>query len=296
MIGSLPGTLDWLRVVSGSQLHVREAPHTRSAVLESLDRGSTVLELRKQGEWLRVRGNSGREGWVAARYLCTSPQPKTPPILEAAAPTEVGEVEVARMSPQPSPTVETVMVGKGKTVWVPKRWLNLRGAPGGTGRVLAKLQRGDALEVLKSGPEWMQVRSPQGQEGWVLARLTCPEAVTPEVQDPGPNQVGVVMNPGLRLRVKPHHQGKVIASMERGTNLWITQEQGGWLKAADDVGRVGWTAARFICSPPLTPIPSLHVARPDPIPAIAPSNPALDKVSAVLPEPVVPVSVFSFKL
>lgn len=296
---ALPEERNFLRVAAGSRLRLRKAPNTRGAVLERLNRGAPVLVLGKKGSWLHVRGNSGREGWMSARYLCTPPVPAPPQLLEAAAPAPPETMEVVKVTPEPAPMTAAPVVAKGKTVWVPKRRLNLRGAPGPKGRVLTKLRRGDALTVLESGVEWMRVRAPQGEEGWVLSRLTCPEAVTPEIREPAPHQVGVVMNPGLRLRVKPHHQGKILAALERGTNLWITKKKGNWLKAADDVGRVGWTAARFICSPPLTPIASLSVERPDPVPAIAPAAPSApkpEKVSALAPDPSPQVAVFSFKL
>ncbi len=74
--------LPWLSVrsvrtgmVVADRLNVREYPNSRAQVLGVYTRGTRVVILKEQGDWLRVRGTNGQEGWVAARYIQPEERP-----------------------------------------------------------------------------------------------------------------------------------------------------------------------------------------------------------------------------
>jgi uncharacterized protein YgiM (DUF1202 family) len=55
-------------VITASSLNVRSGPSTENPVQFSLNSGSVVDVLTRAGDWLQIRADDGREGWVAAEY------------------------------------------------------------------------------------------------------------------------------------------------------------------------------------------------------------------------------------
>ncbi|MEJ2099182.1 MAG: TIGR04211 family SH3 domain-containing protein [Desulfobacterales bacterium] len=53
--------------------------------------------------------------------------------------------------------------------------LTLRTGPSIENKILAVIESGQQLELLKAGEEWSQVQLPNGQEGWVLSRYLTPD-------------------------------------------------------------------------------------------------------------------------
>jgi len=52
--------------------------------------------------------------------------------------------------------------------------LTLRTGPSTENKILAVIESGQMLEVIKKGDEWSFVRLPNGKEGWVLSRYLTP--------------------------------------------------------------------------------------------------------------------------
>ncbi len=55
------------RVVKAKVANLRSAPGTRSRVVDKLEYGAVLRTLERRGDWVRVRGEDGRTGWVARR-------------------------------------------------------------------------------------------------------------------------------------------------------------------------------------------------------------------------------------
>jgi SH3 domain protein len=64
----------------------------------------------------------------------------------------------------------------GKTMYVSDVLkLTLRSGPSIENKIIAVIESGQEMEVIKSGDEWSQVRLPNGKEGWVLSRYLTPD-------------------------------------------------------------------------------------------------------------------------
>ena len=53
--------------------------------------------------------------------------------------------------------------------------LTLRTGPSTENKILAVIESGQMLEIIKFGDEWSQARLPSGKEGWVLSRYLTPD-------------------------------------------------------------------------------------------------------------------------
>ena len=63
--------------VTGSRLNVREAPTTSARSVAKVARGTRLVKLSEQGEWIEVELADGARGWVHGRYV--SAEPECPP-------------------------------------------------------------------------------------------------------------------------------------------------------------------------------------------------------------------------
>lgn len=55
-------------VITASTLNVRQGPGTDNAALYSVTSGTIVDVIARAGEWLNIRDDRGREGWIAAEF------------------------------------------------------------------------------------------------------------------------------------------------------------------------------------------------------------------------------------
>jgi hypothetical protein len=58
-------------------LHLRERPSSASPSLGSYPRGTLLMALGRQANWIEVRLADGTEGWMSSRYLGTAPTVET---------------------------------------------------------------------------------------------------------------------------------------------------------------------------------------------------------------------------
>lgn len=63
--------------VSADRLNLRGSPSTTGEVVGSMVRDDAVTILEEQGEWYRLRLESGQTGWAAAKYIQVVAEPPT---------------------------------------------------------------------------------------------------------------------------------------------------------------------------------------------------------------------------
>mgnify|MGYP000969135261 FL=1 len=70
-IGGSPRTL----VVNGSRVALRESPSSSGKLIDRLPAGQKVVELSRNGDWVRVRlSGGGSEGWVSSTLVGAKPR------------------------------------------------------------------------------------------------------------------------------------------------------------------------------------------------------------------------------
>jgi len=55
-------------VITASSLNVRQGPSTENPVVYSLNSGTIVDVVARAGDWLNIRDDQGREGWISAQF------------------------------------------------------------------------------------------------------------------------------------------------------------------------------------------------------------------------------------
>src|SRR6056297_2472540 len=66
--GGAGGAANEQVVITASSLNVRQGPSTENSVVYSLNSGAIVDVIARAGDWLNIRDDQGREGWISAQY------------------------------------------------------------------------------------------------------------------------------------------------------------------------------------------------------------------------------------
>ena len=112
--------------------------------------------------------------------------------------------------------------------------IRLRAAPGRRGEVIRELGQYTPLRVLGGSGEYFRVRSPDGVDGYVAARLTEP------VDSPIRSQVATA---GGTVLLEPNDNALVIVRLDAGQEVPVLGRYEGFLYVRAPSGQRGWMDA-----------------------------------------------------
>jgi len=127
--------------VNVDTLNVRSGPTLQHSRISRLQRGNVLPVLTERSGWLQVHLATGLSGWVAARHVSVREN------------SDLGRISGAK-----------AIVNAGM--------LNVRSGAGTAFGRLATVSRGSLLQVLSRQGNWLQVKLPDGRNGWVAAQHT----------------------------------------------------------------------------------------------------------------------------
>jgi len=118
------------------------------------------------------------------------------------------------------------------TVTVKGNRVSLRAAPALTAVLLGRAMLDDQLVLADdSNPEWAGVRPPSSVNLWVHSEYVAD---------------GIVKPARLNVRSGPSLNHSVVAVVERGDEVKVRAELGGWLKIVPPPGSVAWISRKYV--------------------------------------------------
>ena len=97
---------------------------------------------------------------------------------------------------------------------------------------IAVLDKGQEIELLWRKDEWIQIRLPDGRNGWVHSDLVQEKVV--------------VLGRQVHLRVSGSPQAEVLVTLEQERELGRIRQVGDWSEVVLADGRKGWMISRFL--------------------------------------------------
>lgn len=128
-----------LVVVKESEINVRSAPGSGTAVVGRVKQGDRLPVIDVSGDWYKVRLPGSGSGWVASKLV------------------EAASEDMERPSP-------AAAVARADNV-------NLRGGPGITHEILTRVNRGEKMQILEETGDWYKVQLSRGSIGWIARSL-----------------------------------------------------------------------------------------------------------------------------
>jgi cell wall-associated NlpC family hydrolase len=231
--------------VKASGANVRAGPGTQYPSYGTRPQGTKFYVLARRGDWAKVK-TPGGTGWVlcslltddsgTGRKLAGAPPPATG--------SSAGQVAKAYVS--------------GGVVY-------LRSGPSARYDARAVLQKGQILYVVRKQGGWLRARVHDGSAGWVYADYVKYDRTSgsgagshtgtpPPIADfPSPTRQYTggmqlsdvpawVDEDGARVRYAPGLDSDVKMSVDRGTQVTVTDIKGHWCKVRLPSGSYGWMA------------------------------------------------------
>ncbi|MDR9503679.1 SH3 domain-containing protein [Brevibacillus agri] len=120
--------------------------------------------------------------------------------------------------------------------------LNVRSGPSLQDAVVTTLPNKTVLPVISTKNDWVQVKLPNGQSGWVANWLVSAQ------QQPAPAAAKTVESTTTNLNVRsgPSQTHPVIQTINPGTRYPIVQKNGDWIMIQLSGGKTGWVAAWLV--------------------------------------------------
>ncbi|MCS6922816.1 MAG: LysM peptidoglycan-binding domain-containing protein, partial [Fimbriimonadales bacterium] len=82
---TVPPASGWAEI-NRDRINIRSAPSVRAERITIVDRWTKVRVLGREGEWSRVRLQTGRVGWVLSQYLSPTKPPVSRTLAKSSAP------------------------------------------------------------------------------------------------------------------------------------------------------------------------------------------------------------------
>ena len=158
----------------------------------------------------------------------------------------------------------------GQTMAVSTTKLNLHAAPGRTTHVIAQLDYGVMVVIVRVQRDWDQIHTPDGATAWVYSHYLSPDltlaarAGSADNPDTTSTPLGKastkvagfkqtssyrivrVTAEVLVVRAAPSTKASLVTKVRNGDRLRVMRSQHGWLYVIVRGGRSGWVSARWV--------------------------------------------------
>lgn len=184
--------------IASDNTNVRYGPGVDRDVKFQLGKQTPVEVLETQGQWCRIRTESGTYGWAAGWVLDFQPpgQPEATKIVE-------GEPVEA------------------KAGWVNRPRINVRTAPGTDNAIATRVTLGTEIVIVDQQDGWLRVALSDGTMGWVAENLIKTRAEHAALQrDPGATAEDASSRGRAVVREAMRHLGKAYVRGTSGPNTF----------------------------------------------------------------------------
>ncbi len=217
-------------------LNLRDAPSPAGNIVAELAGGTPLALVGRtfDNNWLKVRLQDGREGWVASGYVIVAIDLNTVPIL-----TSTPGVPAATPAPTHSiPAADAAVSADFGNGQVTAALLNLRSGPSISAGVLAELSAGTAVNIAGRSADnaWLLVQTSSGNQGWVYRayiRTGADLAALPVRQDVSPAGAAVVPA-GVLSNLTPTATSIFRSGQAQGNRANVFSKVGDSITVADD--------------------------------------------------------------
>jgi len=227
----------WINVAAAN---VRSAPGLGGDSYGTLESGTKVYVMARQGDWVKCK-TPGGSGWIRGDLLEYS-------ITAGRKLAAAGSSPKAAAPPAPATTSAS-----GKAFVLADR-VYLRSGPGSRFEKRATLIKGQTLYISAKKDMWRKVTVHGGNSGWVAAWLIKedkPAAApgssnTPEVARTDKVLTAWITAETARVREHPSSESKVKFSLSQGAKVQVAAVCGHWCKLRTMSGNYGWVAGWLI--------------------------------------------------
>lgn len=209
---------------------VYSTPDLQSPTIGMIGKGDSITVEQELGGWQKITYD-GQPGWITTN---------------SALPAVNKPVPSGNSGNNASASVAKVNASN----------VNLRSQPTTNSSVVGKLGQGDTLTILSRQGEWLQVKTPKQQQGWVAGWLVAqspsegdhvPSASIPSETSPSSTTPQVtILNPETNVRSGPGTTHQIVGRVQTGERYPILSTEGEWYRIQLTDGTTGYIAGWLV--------------------------------------------------
>lgn len=240
-----------------------------SDIRDTLKMNTKVEILDNKGEWLSVKTDSGKSGWIERPFITIPPEKyvvnNTSYNINIRTSPTTGSKLVGQLLPEAGAKyIDTyhswhIIEYKGSQYYIAS-WLtdieykagqkiyllydkiNLRKSPSLTSQVLGQGNRNDSYELVGEENGWFKIRLDDKSYAYVAGWLTTYDSYSyPEDQ-----QAYKKTSDNLNMRTGPSAEYKKITTIKKGDIVKTLDSKDGWDKVISKEGYVGWCNSYYL--------------------------------------------------
>ena len=208
-------------IVTATSLNVRSGPSTGHSVIFTVKKNDKVTILQSDNGWYKISAANGKSGWVSSEYISTN--------------------------------ISNTNQSTNKKI-VNADTLNMRSGASTSYRVIAKLSKGNIVELISENNGWSKVKY-DGRLGYVSSEFLSnidgdipdkkPEKPSETLPDTIITKIKVVTATSLNVRSGPSTSNALIGSLRNNEKVEVISESNGWSKIKYG-GRVGYVSSIYL--------------------------------------------------
>lgn len=204
--------------VTATSLNIRTAPNTSSKVITTVKKNTTLLKVKKSGNWYQVKYKN-KTGWASAKYLKT-----------------------VKTTVSTASTTSKIVTSKTDN-------LNIRKSNSINSKSLGKLNKGKTATYIQQKNGWVKIKT-SSITGWVSATYVTisnkAKTTSPKITNAKKNLYFVVTANSLTVRSKPDSSSKFLAYVKKNESLLVSRiASNNWVEVTYQTGKKGWVSAKY---------------------------------------------------
>ncbi|MDG0058823.1 SH3 domain-containing protein [Priestia sp. P5] len=213
-------------IVNASSLNVRSSASTSASIVTNLPRGSKVTVVKVSGSWAQIKTASGQTGWVASQYLQAGSDSSTPT-------NDSGSTSA-------------------KSATVNASSLNVRSSASTSASIVTNLSRGSKVTVVKESGSWAQIKTANGQTGWVASQYLQADS-----GQSSQTAQSIQITKASNLRSQPSLNAGIIRVARAGERFKKVNETNDWVQIQYSASQTAWVSKGLTAAAGSTPSASL---------------------------------------
>ncbi len=216
--------------VTADYLNVRSGPGLNKSILNVIKEGDTVVIVKTENGWYKIKRGNNKYGWVSADYVKT----------------KNGTQTTKKTTATTKKSQSTSSVNTNGTVKVTGSYTNLRKGAGFGYAVIKKIKKGTTGAILQKNGSWYKIKLKDSKVGWVNKQYVKVSGYKEPAKSESDDPIIIINASSVNVRSKPSTSSSLVATIRHNEVYEYSEIKNGWYKIITPSGANGYVCGDFV--------------------------------------------------
>lgn len=223
--------------VSADYLNVRSSPGLNKTIIQVIEEGSTVVIVKTENGWHKIKLGNNKYGWVSADYIKTKSDDTT---IKTTTTTTKKKTTATTKKAASTSSEKT-----NGTVTVTGSYTNFRKGAGFGYAVIMKLPKGTTGGILQKDGSWYKIKLKDAKVGWVNKQYIKVTGYKDNTAKSDTKKIIIDVS-SVNVRSIPSTSGKLVATVRHNEVYTYSEIKDGWYKIVTPSGACGYVCGDYV--------------------------------------------------